>query len=101
VKLVAHVSIGLGENTSRAFAKNSGELDKSACRNRPSGERWPGMRQRQSACDAEKARGDEIALRTRWERVVFIAGLVGAVLLVSFSRSPASGTDPACGRQPA
>jgi hypothetical protein len=32
-------------------------------------------------CDAQKARGGEVVLRTRWERVVFIAGLVGAVVL--------------------
>ncbi|HEY3147311.1 MAG TPA: hypothetical protein VGJ75_13220 [Dongiaceae bacterium] len=30
---------------------------------------------------AEKARGGEIILRKRWQRVVFIAGLAGAVLL--------------------
>ena len=30
---------------------------------------------------AEKARGGEIILRKRWQRVVFIAGLAGAVVL--------------------
>jgi hypothetical protein len=30
---------------------------------------------------AEKARGGEIILRTRAERLIFITGLVGAVLL--------------------
>jgi hypothetical protein len=37
-------------------------------------------RQRQSY-DAEKARGGEIILRARWERVVFFVGLGGAVVL--------------------
>ena len=31
---------------------------------------------------AEKARGGEIILRTRARRMIFIAGLVGAVVLV-------------------
>jgi hypothetical protein len=31
---------------------------------------------------AEEARGDEIILRERWQRAIFIGGLVGAVLLV-------------------
>jgi hypothetical protein len=30
---------------------------------------------------AEKARGGEIILRTRTQRVIFVAGLVGAVVL--------------------
>lgn len=30
---------------------------------------------------AEKARGGEIILRTRWQRAVFIAGLAAAVVL--------------------
>jgi len=30
---------------------------------------------------AEDARGGEIILRRRWQRAVFIAGLVGAVIL--------------------
>jgi hypothetical protein len=30
---------------------------------------------------AEKARGGEIILRERWQRAIFIGGLVGAVLL--------------------
>jgi hypothetical protein len=33
---------------------------------------------------AEKARGGEIILRKRWQRVVFIAGLAGAILLGLF-----------------
>ena len=33
---------------------------------------------------AEKARGGEIILLKRWQRVVFIAGLVGAILLGFF-----------------
>jgi hypothetical protein len=39
------------------------------------------MRQRRQVYDAERARGGEIVLRTRWERVVFIAGLGGAAVL--------------------
>ena len=35
---------------------------------------------------AEKARGGEIILRTRARRIVFIAGLVGAVVLVVLLR---------------
>jgi hypothetical protein len=35
---------------------------------------------------AEKARGGEIVLRRRWQRAVFIGGLVGAVLLVLILR---------------
>ena len=31
---------------------------------------------------AEKARQGEIVLRTRWQRMVFIGGLVGCVVLV-------------------
>jgi hypothetical protein len=31
---------------------------------------------------AEKARGGEIILRRPWQRIVFIGGLVGCVLLV-------------------
>jgi hypothetical protein len=30
---------------------------------------------------AEKARGGEIILRRRWQRIVFLAGLVGAIVL--------------------
>jgi hypothetical protein len=30
---------------------------------------------------AEKARGGEIILRRQWQRFIFIAGLVGAVVL--------------------
>ena len=30
---------------------------------------------------AERARGGEIVLRKRWERLVFIAGLIGIVVL--------------------
>lgn len=35
---------------------------------------------------AEKARQGEIVLRRPWQRIVFIAGLVGAVLLAALSR---------------
>lgn len=38
---------------------------------------------------ADKARGGEIVLRRRWQRIVFIAGLAGAVLvalLLQFAR---------------
>jgi hypothetical protein len=31
---------------------------------------------------ADKARGGEVILRRGWERAVFIAGLVGAIVLV-------------------
>ena len=31
---------------------------------------------------AEKARGGEVVLRTRWQRVVFIAGLGGVFVLL-------------------
>jgi hypothetical protein len=34
------------------------------------------------AYPAEKARGGEIILRTRMRRIIFIAGLVGIVILV-------------------
>jgi hypothetical protein len=37
---------------------------------------------------ADDARGGEIILRKKWERIVFIAGLAGAIILglvVSFS----------------
>jgi hypothetical protein len=37
------------------------------------------MRQPRRTYDAEKVRVGEIALRTRWERIVFIVGLGGAV----------------------
>ena len=30
---------------------------------------------------AENARGGEIILRRRWQRIVFLAGLVGAIVL--------------------
>ncbi|HET6159673.1 MAG TPA: hypothetical protein VFE34_15110 [Dongiaceae bacterium] len=33
---------------------------------------------------AEKARGGEVILRRRWQRVVFIAGLAGMVLVGFF-----------------
>ena len=33
---------------------------------------------------AEKARGGEIILRKRWQRVIFFGGLAGAVLLGFF-----------------
>ena len=35
---------------------------------------------------AEKARGGEIILRTRTRRLIFIAGLVGAVILALLAR---------------
>jgi hypothetical protein len=35
---------------------------------------------------SEKARGGEIILRRRWQRIVFIAGLVGVVLVVVIAR---------------
>ena len=35
----------------------------------------------EAAYPAEKARGGEIVLRKRWQRILFIAGLAGAVLL--------------------
>jgi hypothetical protein len=31
--------------------------------------------------EADKARGGEVILRTPWRRIVFIAGLAGAVVL--------------------
>ena len=31
---------------------------------------------------AEQARGGEIILRRRWQRIIFIAGLVGCAVLV-------------------
>jgi hypothetical protein len=37
---------------------------------------------REAPYPAEKARGGEIILRERWQRAIFIGGLVGAVLLV-------------------
>ena len=36
---------------------------------------------RETPYPAEKARGGEIVLRKRWQRIVFIAPLVGAVIL--------------------
>jgi hypothetical protein len=39
------------------------------------------MEERRHAYDADKVRGGEVVLRTRWERVAFIAGLGGAVML--------------------
>ncbi|HEY2889341.1 MAG TPA: hypothetical protein VGJ31_01880 [Dongiaceae bacterium] len=35
---------------------------------------------------AEKARGGEIILRRRWQRIVFIAGLVGVALVAVIAR---------------
>jgi hypothetical protein len=35
-----------------------------------------------TAYPAEKARGGEIILRKPWQRTIFVAGLVGCVLLV-------------------
>jgi hypothetical protein len=40
-----------------------------------------GPSKRDTSYPAEKARGGEIILRRRWQRVVFIAALAGAVLL--------------------
>jgi hypothetical protein len=40
-----------------------------------------GPSKRDTSYPAEKARGGEIILRRRWQRVVFIAGLAGAALL--------------------
>jgi hypothetical protein len=37
---------------------------------------------REDPYPAEKARGGKIILRKRWQRVIFLSGLVGAVLLV-------------------
>ncbi len=36
--------------------------------------------------DAEKARGGKIILRRRWQRVVFVGGLVAFVLFLIFAR---------------
>lgn len=41
--------------------------------------------------DAEDARGGEIILRKRWQRTVFIAGLVGIVVLLLIVRLVAWG----------
>jgi len=38
-------------------------------------------RPEQPTYSAQEARGGEIILRRRWQRVVFIAGLAGAVVL--------------------
>lgn len=40
------------------------------------------MKQEEIHVPADKARGGEIILRTRWHRIIFIAGLAGSVLLV-------------------
>ena len=37
---------------------------------------------RKTVYPAEKARQGEIVLRSRWQRIVFIGGLAGCVLLV-------------------
>jgi hypothetical protein len=39
------------------------------------------MRRQRQGYDAEKARGGEIILHARWERMVFVVGLGGAVVL--------------------
>jgi len=39
------------------------------------------MRRQHPIYDAERARCGEIVLRSRWQRLVFIAGLCGAVAL--------------------
>jgi hypothetical protein len=41
----------------------------------------PTRRTEQEPYPAEKARGGEIILRKPWQRRVFIAGLIGAVVL--------------------
>jgi len=41
----------------------------------------PNRNETRPAYPAEKARGGEIILRKRWQRVVFVAGLAGAVVL--------------------
>jgi len=46
-----------------------------------SGTRLRGQRERQQPYDSTKVRGGEIILRTRLERVLFIAGLGGAMML--------------------
>jgi len=45
----------------------------------------PPAKDKPEAYPAEKARGDEIILRKRWQRLLFIAGLAGAVLLAFLS----------------
>lgn len=45
----------------------------------------PPAKDEPEAYPAEKARGGEIILRKRWQRLLFIAGLVGAVLLAFLS----------------
>ena len=42
---------------------------------------WPGMPAKRQAYSADKARGGEVVLRTPWRRLVFIAGLAGAIVL--------------------
>lgn len=42
----------------------------------------PEPRDRPNEYPAEKARQGEIVLRTRWQRIVFIGGLAGIVLLL-------------------
>ena len=46
----------------------------------------PPPRGEQAAYPAEKARGGEIILRERWQRIVFIGALVGAVLIALLLR---------------
>ena len=41
------------------------------------------MRKRQEPYPADEARGGEIILRTPARRAIFLAGLIGAVLLVA------------------
>jgi hypothetical protein len=41
---------------------------------------------RETPYPAEKARGGEIILRKRWQRVVFFGALVAAILLAVFFR---------------
>jgi hypothetical protein len=49
-------------------------------------EPMPPDKSRQSPYPAEKARGGEIILRTRARRLIFIAGLIGAVVLAILLR---------------
>jgi small basic protein len=50
----------------------------------------PDAGEKRVVISAEKARQGEIVLRKRWQRGVFIAGLVGAVVLAIVLRFAAS-----------
>ena len=43
--------------------------------------RWRVMTQSRQVIDPQRARGGDIVLRRRWERGVFITGLLGAIVL--------------------